>query len=104
LLSLSTKSNQPIDLEAVLKYPLFPVLLNLANPDGSKRSTQKSKLLEIISSELDNSEAPSVHEISTYVLDMIAQLRMCLVCVSGTFETLAKRFIESIPTGYKEWM
>ena len=101
LLSLSTKSSQPINLEAALTYPLFPVPLSLANPDGTKRSTQKSKLLEIISPGLENSEAPSVQDISTYVLDMIAQLRMCLVGVSGTFETLAKRFVKSIPTGYK---
>jgi hypothetical protein len=42
-----------------------------------------------------------MQEMSTYVVDMIAQLRMCLTGVSGTFETLAKRFLHSLPTGYR---
>ena len=100
LLSISIKSGQPINLEASLMYPLFPFPLSLANPDGTKRSTQKSKLLEIITPKGSN-EVPLMQEMSTYVVDMIAQLRMCITGVSGTFESLAKRFLHSLPTGYR---
>ena len=75
LLSLSTKSSQPINLEAALTYLLFPVPLQI-------QMGQKDQLKRANSSELED----SVKQISSYVLDMIAQLRMCLVGVSGTFE------------------
>ena len=100
LLSLSTKHNRVIGLESVLTYPLYPVPLSLANPDGTKRSTQKSKLLEIFDNTEVNVEVSSVHE-SVLIVDMIAQLRLCITGATGTFEDLIKRFFNSLPAGYK---
>ena len=37
-----------IDFEKALKYPLCSIPLSLGNPEGSPRSTTKSKLLEVI--------------------------------------------------------
>ena len=37
-----------IDFEEALEYLLCSIPLSLANPDGSPRSTTKSKLLEVI--------------------------------------------------------
>eukprot|EP00111_Clytia_hemisphaerica_P010880 TCONS_00031825-protein len=48
LLTLSANAQQPIDFQQALSYPLYDVPLSLAFPDGTKRSNQKSKLLEII--------------------------------------------------------
>ena len=49
LLVYSSKNEKKmIDFEKALEYPLCSILLSLANPDGSPRSTTKSKLLEVI--------------------------------------------------------
>ena len=48
LLSASAKSGQVIDFAKALEYPLGPVPLSLANPDGSRRVTSKSKSLKVI--------------------------------------------------------
>eukprot|EP00111_Clytia_hemisphaerica_P017066 TCONS_00050552-protein len=48
LLTLSSIMKQPIDFEKALSYPLYDVPLSLAFPDGTKRSNQKSLLLDII--------------------------------------------------------
>ena len=48
LLSFSAKANQPIDFDSALSYPLSPIPLSLALPDGARRETPKSKLMEII--------------------------------------------------------
>ena len=48
LLSISAKVSKPIDFEFTLGYPLSPVPLSLSNADGSRRVTQKSKLMEIM--------------------------------------------------------
>ena len=34
-----------------MAYPMYPVPLSLAHPDGAKRITQKSKLLDIFHGE-----------------------------------------------------
>ena len=48
LLSLSAKFEKPIDFQKALSYPLYPIPLSMAFPDGSKRETAKSKLLQEI--------------------------------------------------------
>ena len=47
LLALSVKTGQLIDFNKALEFPLCTIDLNLSNPDGSRRSTQKIKLTEI---------------------------------------------------------
>ena len=48
LLSFSAKANQPIYFDSALSYPLSPIPLSLALPDGARRETPKSKLMEVI--------------------------------------------------------
>ena len=48
LLSLAAKTNRNIDFQNALQYPLSPVPLSLANHDGTKRISTKSKLTESI--------------------------------------------------------
>ena len=48
LLAVSAKTQQAIDFESTLQFPLSPVPLNIANTDGSRRTTDKSKLAKII--------------------------------------------------------
>ena len=70
LLALSAKTGQLIDFNKALEFPLCPVDLNLSNPNGSRRSMQKSKLTEIIildSTLMDNAEFPQKCEVIAYV-------------------------------------
>ena len=48
LLALSANSVKSIDYEKALQYPLCVVPLRLSNADGSRRSTTKSKLNDIL--------------------------------------------------------
>lgn len=102
LFSISAKTNRPVNLEVALSYPLYPVPLSLANPDESKRSTQKSTLLELLPTKGTQEEANLIKtDVVGYVIDMIAQLRTCLVGCTGTFEDLSKRFVNSLDRGYQ---
>jgi len=90
--------NKTIDLESAISYqlyPLYPIPLSLANPDGSKRSTQKSKLLQIFKA--FNNIDYSPEDSSAFIVDFIAQLRVLLTDASGTFEDLIKMFYNTIP-------
>ena len=44
-LTLSSKSEKPIDFEKALQYPLSPIPLSLCNGDGTMFKTNKSDLL-----------------------------------------------------------
>ena len=48
LLSLSAKFEKPVDFQKASTHPLYPFPLSMAFPDGSKRETQRSKLLQEI--------------------------------------------------------
>ena len=100
LLTLSANAQEPIDFNKALEYPLYHVPLSLAYPDGSKRSTQKSKLLEVI---LENKVDVSIsepREASTLILDMIAHYRVIAKDLPATFEEWILRFLKTIPNGY----
>ena len=102
LLALSAKTGQLIDFNKALEFPLCPVDLNLSNPDGS-RSTQKSKLPEIIIREstlMDNAEFPQKSEVIAYVVDLMALVRT-ITNIPGTYEELTFQLIRLLPTGYK---
>ena len=101
LITLTAKTLRPIDFEEAFCYPLYGVPLSLAYPDGSRRETQKSKLLEVI--------APSVQpyvdtEIDrdqcVYIVDMVSQIRICSTNVPDTFEEFILKFLQSIAKGY----
>lgn len=101
LFSISAKTNKPVNLEVALSYPLYPVPLSLATPDGSKRSTQKSTLLELLPIKRNQETEFIKSDFAGYIIDMIAQLRTCLTGCTKTFEDLSKRFINSLDRGYQ---
>ena len=103
LLALSAKTGQLIDFNKALEFPLCPVDLNLFNPDGSRRSTQKSKLTEIIirdSTLMDSTEFPQKSEVIAYVVDLMALVRT-ITNIPGTYEELTFQLIRLLPMGYK---
>ena len=96
LLSLSTKYEKLIDFSIALSYPLYTVPLSLAFPDGTKRQTQKSKLLQILQFENSGTEKRS----DIIIVDLIAQYRCLSTNPPNIFEELIKRLLYSIPSGY----
>ena len=46
LITLSSKSGKLINFQNALTHPLCAIPLSIANADGSKRTTAKSKLLD----------------------------------------------------------
>ena len=98
LLSISTKLQSPIDFRSVLCYPLCPVPLSLAFPDGTKRGNKKSQLIDII--------LPSVIPDSgdrtccTLIVDLIAQYRITAKGKSKTFGQLIAKLLSSLPKGH----
>ena len=97
LLSLSLRSQQQIDFSKALGYSLYPVPLSLSFPDGTRRQTQKSKLLEVLS--IKNHQTLSDKKASTLVIDIIAQFRS-LTRVPETFEDFIIQFLDVIPKSY----
>ena len=105
LLSFSAKYEKPIDFDHALKYPLSHIPLSLAHPDGSHRTTSKSKLYDAILDE----ESPAVLNPQTgisnsqgnsaFVIDLIASLRT-MTQIPETYEGIADRFVKSLPIGY----
>ena len=105
LLSFSAKSEQAIDFAKALEYPLCPVPLSLANPDGSRRVTSKSKLIEVI---IKNVKSPVSHPresqppkeiVSAFIVDMMACLRG-ITQIPETYEDLTWKFLQQLPSGY----
>ena len=113
-LSISAKSEIPINFQKAFMYPLYPVPLSMAYtlypvplsmayPGVSKWEIAKSKVLELIAPEVpvvgDQDNINRAH--CAFVSGTIAQLRMCLSDVPNTFEELIFRFIQSIPKGFQ---
>ena len=102
LLTLSANAQQPIDFEKALSYPLYHVPLSLAFPDGTKRSNQKSKLLEIImkTRKIDKHEKDNhvntKKDVSTLIVDMIAHYRVISQNLPDTFEDWIKKFLQTV--------
>ena len=101
LLSISAKAAKPINFEEALEYPLYPVPLRLAHPDVSRRSTQKSKLLQVLGIKESNCILPQKEE-STLTIDMIAQFRMIVQDLPNDFEGLIVKCLNSIPKKYNK--
>ena len=100
LLSISTKLQSPIDFANVLSYPLCPVPLSLAFPDGTKRSTTKSQLIEIILPSVIPTSGDRTCE--TFIVDLIAQYRTTSKGKARTFGELITQLISSLPKGYNQ--
>ena len=88
LLSFTNKSGKSINFEAALKFPLSPIPLSIANADGKKRKTNKSKLKEILYKyrESEENTFPETEK-DAFVLDMMAQIRT-MTEIPETFEGL----------------
>ena len=103
LLALSAKSEKLIDFETALSYPLCSVPLSLLSPDGCRRATQKSKLMEIIlnnSETLESDQMPPKDSVIAYVVDLMALVRV-QSNIPVTYEELSLQLFKSIPQGYK---
>ena len=101
-LSLFAKYGKQVDFQKALTYHLYPFLLGMTFPDGCKRETLKSKLLEEVIPEIPEKrgDIDIANTECVYVIDMIAQMRMCLSTVPNTFEQLILKFIQALPKGY----
>ena len=102
LLTLSANAQQLIDFEAALSFPPYHVSLSLAYPDRTKRSTQKSKLLEIV---LEGSSDPvdthQQREVSTLIIDVIVHYRVISTNLPQIFEEWILRFLQRTQKAYK---
>ena len=80
LLSVAVKTNRNIDFRKALQYALSPVPLSLANPDGTKWISTKSKLTEMItnyciSSPSNPREVVILDNVQTYIIDFMPSIR-----------------------------
>ena len=106
LLSASAKSGQVIDFAKALEYPLGPVPLGLANTDGSRRVTSKSKLLKVTLKHCNShilhpgESQPPRQVVSAVAIDMMACLRT-MTQIPDTCEELTWEFLKLLPQGYE---
>ena len=90
-----------IDFEVALSFALTSTPLSLSNPDGTRRLTQKSKLVKIIRCYQDEpSIQRHVNDAATFVVDFIALVRIVTKEVPQMFEDLSLKILGSIPKGY----
>jgi len=82
----------------VLKFPLSTVPLSISFPDGIKRSTTKSKLVEILGVQNEIAILPKV---DSYVVDATALIRIQSV-LPKTYIEFIHAMITSLPRGNKE--
>ena len=107
LVKLPLSSGQAVDFEKALQYPLSPIPLSLATPDGERRETVKRKLLEIV---LNASQSPpkcpkSIIRIdqlkpSALIIDLIAAIRT-MAELPETYYEFTWKLLGSLPKGYK---
>ena len=104
MLAHSAKTGRTINFKAALEYPLSSVPLALANPDGSRRVTKKSQLMEIV---LSFSQQEFSHEpiklakkdIAAYLVDLIVLIRT-LPRTSDTYSELTQQVVQTLPVGH----
>ena len=71
-----------VNFEHALRYPLCAVPLSLANADGSRRVTAKSKLMEIIKERWKfpllhpRESLPIKKSVAAYIVDCMACIRI----------------------------
>ncbi|KAG1668002.1 Gonadotropin-releasing hormone II receptor [Nymphon striatum] len=105
LLAISARNERAVNFKTALCYPLCPVPLSLANPDGSRKATAKSKLQSIV---LKYSKEPVQHpresvpqksQVSTFIVDLMASIRT-IKELPDTYEDFTWKFLKSMPSGY----
>ncbi|KAG1673322.1 Multidrug resistance-associated protein 4 [Nymphon striatum] len=105
LLAISARNERAVNFKTALCYPLCPIPLSLANPDGSRKATAKSKLQSIV---LKYSKEPVQHpreslpqksQVSTFIVDLMASI--CTIKeLPDTYEDFTWKFLKSMPSGY----
>ena len=101
LLALTAKYDKPIDFAIALKFPLCPVPLSLAYPDGTRRKTTKSSLMNIVTNycNFTDPEPLPAKQGTVYIVDLMALIRM-ITRVPETYADLANNLFETLPKGY----
>ena len=105
LIALSAKSGKPINFPHALMHPLCTIPLSVANADGSKRTTAKSKLLDEITKNTQSNlnhqkeNQPAKNSVSAFVVDLMAGIRQ-LTGIPETYEDFTWKSLKSIPVGY----
>ena len=101
LLALSANSGKNIDYEKALQYPLCAVPLSLSNADGSRRSTTKSKLNDILMKRAKtNAELPGKADVSVLIVDLMALIQT-MTKIPATYEEFTIHLFKMIPSGYR---
>ena len=101
-LAYTAKTGRTIDLRKALTFQLSLLPLCFAHPNGTRRTTQKSQLMETILSycvEVPTFVALSKQNISAHMVDLMALIRT-LQAVRETYEELSIRLFEMLPSGY----
>ena len=100
LVSYSIQSEKAVDREKALEFPLSPVPLSIANADGSRRQTSKSKLMEVLNTSITNYEGEyPKQDVAAIIIDFISLVRT-VVEVPSSFEGLALKILNLTPSGY----
>ena len=82
-----------------------PIPLCFAHPDGTRRTTAKSKLMDEILTYCDEHADPSSFQVpkdrfAAYLVDLMAPVRT-LSGVCDTYESLSYKMFSMIPKGYE---
>ena len=102
LLAASANNRQAINFETALQYPMSPVPLNITNADGSRRTTDKSKLAKIINKKTTIlTEMPAKQNVAAYIIDLMALVRVHR-SRPNTYEEFTMQIIQSMSSGYKK--
>ena len=100
LVAYSAKSGKVVDYAEVLKYPLSHTPLSICHPDGVKRKCNKDEIMPlIIPDKLDSSQSPADNDVSGYIYDIMAGIRL-IQKTPDTFEALTWSIIKMLPIGY----
>ena len=102
LLAYTAKTRRQIDFKVALTFPLCSLPLCFAHPDGTRRSTKKSQLMEIVLSyceEVPTTLTIPMDNVSAYMVDLMAMIRT-IQGVPDTYEELARRLFQMLPVGY----
>ena len=91
LLPYTAKTGRTIDFRGALTFPVSPLRLCFAHPDGARRTPQKGQLMETILSyfaEVPTFVALSKQNISAYMVDFMALIRT-LQAILETYKELS---------------
>ena len=105
LLAHSAKAQRANDFKKALTYPLCPVPLCFAHPDGTRRTKAKSKLMDEILTYCDEPVDPSSFQVpkdkfAAYLVDLMVLVRL-LSGVCDTYKSLSNKLFSMIPKGYE---